>query len=272
MKEVAVLMSVYRSDRLAYVKLAVDSILQQTLQDVELFIGVDGPVNDELHGYLESHARNEKVTVKWYEENRGLACVLNDLIEECSKEKYEYYARMDADDIALPNRLEKQLAFLKENEDVDVVGGAIEEIDETGGRLGKTVRYPLNNEGCRRYFRYHDPVAHPAVMFRPRFFEKVKSGYRNAYRRNQDTMLWFDGFKNGCVFANLPDTVLQYRVTESYYKDRLGDWTLAKRKLKDRMMINHELHYELSANLFAVALFCMTAFPAKLKRFLHKRR
>ena len=272
MKRIAVLMSVYKKDRLEYFRQSVESILGQTYGDVMLIVGVDGRVDDELRSYLICLERDGQTLVRWFEENRGLACVLNDLIEECRKQGIEYYARMDADDIAMPDRLEKQLVFLKENKDVDVVGGAIEEIDENGEKLGKTVCYPLTNEGCRRYFRYHDPVAHPSVLFRARFFEKVKDGYRNEYRRNQDTMLWFDGIKSGCVFANLPDTVLKYRVTDNYYIDRLGNWTLAKKKLKDRLKINRDLHFGLPSYLFAIALFCTTALPKWLKRFLHKRR
>ncbi len=272
MKKIAVLMSVYRNDRLEYFRQSVDSILEQTYEDVMLIVGVDGFVDDKMRSYLSCLEREDQTLVRWFEENRGLACVLNDLIEECRKQGIEYYARMDADDIAIPDRLEKQQLFMEEHPEVDVVGGAIEEIDKNGDQLGKTVSYPLTNERCHRFFRYCDPVAHPAVLFRARFFEKVRGGYRNEYRRNQDTMLWFDGIKCGCVFANLPDTVLQYRVTDSYYLERLGDWSLAKKKLKDRMMINRELHHGLSANLFAIALFCTTALPKWLKRFLHKRR
>lgn len=272
MKRIAVLMSAYRNDRLEYLRQSVESILGQTYEDVMLMVGVDGPVDDRMRSYLSSLERDGQTLVRWFEENRGLACVLNDLIEECRKNGIEYYGRMDADDIAVPDRLEKQLQYLEAHPEVDVVGGAIEEIDEAGLLLGKTVCYPLSDAECRRYFRYRDPVAHPSVLFRARFFEKVKDGYRKEYRRNQDTMLWFDGFKSGCVFANLPDTVLRYRVTENYYIDRLGDWSLAMKKLKDRMMINRELHFGLTAYLFAFALYSTTALPKWLKRFLHKRR
>ena len=70
-------------------------------------------------------------------------------------------------------------------------------------------------------------MAHPAVMFRKSYFEKVE-GYRSEFRKNQDTMLWFDGFKSGCVFANIPDTVLYFRVTDSMLGKRRNGWEYAK--------------------------------------------
>ncbi len=269
---IPVLLAVYGGDSLDYLKEAVDSILSQTYKDVLLYIGVDGPVEKDTDDYLKCFETNKRVEIRRFSENNGLAFVLNHLLEKCKDRGYEYYARMDADDVALPDRLERQVAFLEQHPEIDVVGGAIEEIDENGALRGKTVHYPLTNEACRAFFRYRDPVAHPSVVFRARFFEKVKSGYREAYRRNQDTMLWFDGIKNGCVFANLPDTVLQYRVREVFYKERLGNWTLAVQKLKARMKINRELNYDLSAYLFAFALLGMTMLPAWVKKILYKRR
>ena len=269
---VPVLLSVFGGDALEYLKSSVNSILTQTCEGVLLYIGVDGVVEKDIDDYLRNLTSKGLVEVRWFKDNKGLACVLNRLLSECRLRGYEYYARIDADDVALPDRLKNQLDYLEHHPEVDVVGGAIEEIDENGNLRGKTVHYPLTNEDCRKYFRFRDPLAHPAVMFRARFFDKVKSGYREEYRRNQDTMLWFDAIKNGCVFANLPDTILQYRVRKDYYRQRLGNWTLAMQKLKIRMRINRELHYGLSSYLFALGLFGMTILPSWLKRWLHKMR
>ena len=184
---------------------------------------------------------------------------------------YDYYARMDADDIALPDRFEKQVKFLKEHSEVDVVGGAIEEIDGNDVLRGKHIAYPLTHEDCRKFFRYRDPLAHPAVMFRARFFEKVSGGYRNEYRKNQDTMLWYDGFMNGCVFANMHDVLLHFRVNDDFYKRRKG-WKRAIQMLRNRLKINNALGYDISANLFAIAMFGMTVSPLWVKKILYRMR
>jgi glycosyltransferase involved in cell wall biosynthesis len=121
--QVAVILPVYKNDRDDYLNLAVESILNQTYKDFHLFIGVDGQVGESLTNYLKLEAKQSKVSVIWYKENRGLACVLNDMFDLCFENGYEYIARMDADDISAPNRLEKQMKFLYFHTDIDVVGG-----------------------------------------------------------------------------------------------------------------------------------------------------
>ena len=271
MTKIGVLLPVYKKDNIGFLKKSVESIVGQTLQDFHIFIGVDGPVGGELDEYLKNLEEKVNISVVRFGVNRGLACVLNDLIAICKKECYRYYARMDADDISLPDRFEQQVKFLEEHPEVDVVGGAIEEIDSNDQLRGKRVEYPLTHEGCRKFFRYRDPLAHPAVMFRARYFEKVASGYRNEYRKNQDTMLWYDGFMNGCVFANLKDTVLNFRVNDDFYNRRNG-WKRAKQMFRDRLKMNKALGFDISANLFAFAMFCMTVSPSWVKMFLYKIR
>lgn len=270
-KKVAVMLPVYKNDSPAYLAKAAESILYQTYRNVHMYVGVDGPVGEELHSYLDLLDKQNGVDIVWFPENRGLACVLNDLVAICKKEGYDYYARMDADDISQNDRLEKQVLYLEKHLEVDVVGGAIEEIDGEGKSRGKHVEYPLTHEDCRKFFRYRDPLAHPAVMFRARYFEKVAGGYRPEYRKNQDTMLWYDGFMNGCVFANLKDTVLNFRVNDNFYNRRNG-WKRAKQMLTDRLKMNKALGYDISANMFAVAMFCMTVSPSWVKKFLYKIR
>ena len=270
-KKVAVMLPVYKNDSPAYLAKATESILYQSYRDLYLYIGVDGPVGDELHEFLELLDRQSIVNIVWFPDNRGLACVLNDLVAICKKEGFEYYARMDADDISEKYRLEKQVKFLDDHPEVDVIGGAIDEIDGNGNKRGKHVEYPLSHDGCRKFFYYRDPLAHPAVLFRSSYFEKVPNGYRPEYRKNQDTMLWYDGFMNGCVFANLKDTVLYFRVNDDFYNRRNG-WKRAKQMLCDRLKINKDLGYDISANLFAFAMFCMTISPSFIKKLLYKIR
>lgn len=271
MKTISVLLPVYKNDRIDFLKKSINSILYQKNVSFYVFIGIDGPIGEELKSVLEKIAENDRVELVWFETNRGLACVLNDLVALSKKENYDYYARMDADDIALPDRFENQVKFLEENPDVDVVGGAIEEIDGNDKLRGKHVEYPLSHNECRKFFRYRDCLAHPAVMFRARYFEKVPNGYRPEYRKNQDTMLWYDGFLNGCVFSNIPNTVLHFRVNDDFYNRRKG-WNRAKKMLTDRIKMNKELHYDISANLFAFGMFCMTISPAWVKKILYKIR
>lgn len=270
MEKIAVLLPVYKKDNPIFFKMSVDSLMEQTYTDFIIFLGVDGSIEGELENEVHKCEMNPKFCVLRFHENRGLACVLNDLIAKAKEEGFEFYARMDADDICDKFRFQKQLSFLKEHPEIDVTGGAIEEIDEMCKKNGKKVVYPLTHEECRKFFRYRDPLAHPATFFRKRYFEKV-TGYRPEYRKNQDTMLWFDGFMNGCKFANLPETVLYFRVTKDFYNRRNG-WKRAKQMIKSRMEINKSMKYDISANIFAIVLAIMTVSPTWLKKFLYSIR
>lgn len=278
MNKIGVLLPVYKNDSVNYLAKAVESIVLQTYKDLHIYIGVDGPVGDDIKSYFNLIGEKKKISIIWFEKNRGLACVLNDLIVEAMKNGCDYCARMDADDISQSDRFEKQIAFLKMHPQVDVVGGAIEEIDDNSVKNGKMVVYPLTHDDCRKFFRYRDPLAHPATFFRKSYFDKVakyngkvNTWYRPEYRKNQDTMLWFDGFMSGCIFANLPDTVLNFRVAKDFYGRRNG-WKRAKQMMRSRMEINKAMKYDVSANLFALAMAIMTVSPTWLKKFLYKIR
>lgn len=267
---IAVLLPVYKQDNPEYFKLSLESILAQNCQDVMVLIGVDGYVDGDLAQYLTTLEKYDDVKVIYFDQNRGLACVLNDLIAIGRQLDADFYARMDADDICLPDRFAKQLDYLLSYPDVDIVGGSIAEIDDEGRLNGKVVGYPPTHDECRRFFRYRDPVAHPATFFRKRFFEKCH-GYRPEYRKNQDTMLWYDAFRAGCVFANVQETVLQFRVTSDFYCRRNG-LKRACQMLRSRMEINRGMHYDVTAYVFAVAMACMTIAPTWIKKWLYKLR
>lgn len=265
---VAVILPVYKNDQVAYVALAIESILHQTLA-CRLYVGVDGAVGPELQRCLTRY-ESSGVVIVWFAQNRGLACVLNDLLGRCFQDGYEYIARMDADDISMPDRIAKQMAFLAHNPDVDVVGGAIEEIDAGNNPRGKIVSYPATPAACRAFFARRNPLAHPAVLFRKRFFDKIGHLYRPEYRQNQDTMLWYDGLMAGANLANIPDVVLKFRMTDALFRKRRNGWSFARKQLQDRLMINRNLHYGVAANIFAYAMFVLLVSPAWLKKIAYR--
>lgn len=270
MEKIAVILPVYKNDKVPYIKLSFDSILNQTYGNIHLYVGVDGPVGEDLKACLQEYERDECISVEWFKENRGLAIVLNDLLDICFKAGYEYIARMDADDISMPNRIEKQMAFLQANPDIDVVGGAIEEIDENSNSRGKTIVYPEGPKECYDFFSRRNPHAHPAVLFRKRFFEKAGCKYRPEYRQNQDTMLWLDGMSKGTKHANLQDVVLRFRFTNSLFKKRRNGWAFAKKQLYDRKIINKTLGYGFGATVFGYMMFCMLVSPPWVKKIAYK--
>lgn len=268
--KIAVILPVYKNDKPQYLSLAIESILYQTYRNIHLYIGVDGPVGDELHKNLELMESQTHVRVVWFPENRGLACVLNDLLDICFNEGYVYIARMDADDLSLPDRLEKQIKFLISNPDVDVVGGAVKRIDGDGCPIGDIKIFPLDHQACVKRFEKRNPLSHPAVMFRKSFFDKIKGAYRNEYRTNQDTVLWFDGLMHGIRMANLPDVILKFRVTNEMLGNRRGGWKRAKKQLDTRLMINKGLGYGGKSYIYAYLVFIYMVSPLFIKRVAYK--
>lgn len=268
---ISVLLPVYRKDKADYLKLAVESILNQTYGDFHIYLGVDGPIDDNLRTILEQFGEHRKVTIVWFKENRGLAYVLNDLLEKSFEDGYVFFARMDADDVSMPNRFEIQLNYLLAHPEIDVVGGSINEIDEEGADRGKTIIYPASPKECRSFFSKRNPHAHPAVMFRKSFFDKLgEKRYRPEYRQNQDTMLWFDGMMAGTLHANVPEVVLNFRVTDSMFKKRRNGWAFAKKQFKDRLLINRRLGYNWKADIYGFAMFCLLVSPVWVKRIAYK--
>ena len=267
---IAVILPVYKNDKPDWLHKSIDSIFSQTYKDFHIFVGVDGPVGSELTMVFDCYENLDEIDFIRFEENRGLACVLNDLLDICFKQGYEYIARMDADDISLPHRFGKQISFLELHPEIDVVGGAINEIDENGNDRGKVIVYPSGPQECYDFFAKRNPHAHPAVLFRKTFFEKAGCKYRPEYRQNQDTMLWLDGMKAGTKHANIPDVVLNFRFTNSLFKKRRNGWAFAKKQLNDRKKINKTLGYGLGAYLFAYCMFVMLISPAWVKKISYK--
>lgn len=268
MEKMIVLMSVYKNDNPEHLKQSIDSILNQTYQDFLILVGVDGSVGEDLGHAVHKYEDNSKVKVFWFPENRGLTAVLNNLLEEGKKMQPAYIARMDADDISKTDRFEKQVKYLEEHNDLDVIGGAIEEMEYDGKLNGKVIHYPLTHDECFRFFATRNPLAHPAVMFRARFFDKVTS-YNASYKKNQDTELWFRAFKAGCKFGNLEDVVLTFRVSKDMYKRR-GGTKFAKEVLKLRNEINCGLGYGMKATLFGYAYYIMAISPGWVKKIAYK--
>lgn len=106
--KIAVIMSLYKSDVLDYVKFAVESILNQTYSNFDFYIQYDGYVKEDVDAYL-SGIKDERVHLFRREQNKGLAHSLNDLLSIVMPMGYEYIARMDADDISMPERFDKQI-------------------------------------------------------------------------------------------------------------------------------------------------------------------
>ena len=177
---------------------------------------------------------------------------------------------MDSDDIAIQNRFKLQIDHLEQNADVDALGGAINEIDENGNDRGKVVCYPCSPNDCRAFFAKRNPMAHPTVMFRSSFFEKAGWQYPTDFVRNEDTRLWHEGFKHGFVIANIPDVVLNFRMTDSMFTQRRNGREFAKSQLELRKLIAKDLGYGIMAYIYAYAMYLLMISPSWILKIAYK--
>jgi hypothetical protein len=188
-----------------YLREAVESILNQTFRDFEFIIINDGST-DGTAAILEFYQKSDPRVRVYGQENRGVGESLN---RGCGLAQGKYIARMDADDIALSDRLARQIEFMEAHAEVDVVGGAVEFIDVTGKPL-ITVRYPETDYDIKsRAFSRQSPVVHPTALFRRDVFVSV-GGYRPVFMA-EDYDLWLRFAQHGQL-ANLQEVVLKYRI------------------------------------------------------------
>ncbi len=216
---VSVLLPVKDAPR-EYLRQAIDSIVAQTFADWELVIveaiGADG---ESATRALPGIADTPGIRVVEIPPPTNLVAQLNKGLEGC---RGALVARMDADDICRPNRLQQQVAFLENHPEMDVVGSQIEAIDGAGRRIGAR-RYPLSHEAIVAAMQRYNPLAHPAVMFRKDVVLEA-GGYRYPERAAQDYELWCRLARAGRRFANLPEPLLQYRLHAGAVKvSRLRD-------------------------------------------------
>lgn len=199
--EVSVVMSVYNGE--TYLREAVDSILQQTFRNLE-FIVVDDGSTDGTRRVLESYADNRIVLIN--QENAGLARSLNRGIRLA---KGKYIARMDADDISMPERLMEQVSFLERNPNVAVVGAYAFWIDENG-KPQRTLKFPTAPDKLRRALLWRIPFCHGSVMCRKDCLETAGL-YREDVGPVEDYNLWFRIAETHDL-ANIPEYFYKLRV------------------------------------------------------------
>jgi glycosyltransferase involved in cell wall biosynthesis len=211
---VTVLMSAYNDVR--FLPESVESILAQTFGDFELLIIDDGSA-DGTRGYLDS-LRDPRVRVLGNATNLGLTRSLNRGLDAAAG---RFVARMDADDVALPERLARQVAFLRSNADVGVVGSSRVLIDERGRFVAHA---PAAEDDLRIRWKclLGNPFAHPTVMLRREVMERHGLRYDEAFRTAQDYELWTRllAVTSG---VNLREPLLQYRLRDGVSRVHKAD-------------------------------------------------
>lgn len=229
----SVLMSVYYKDSPRHLSLALDSISMQTLAPDEIVLVLDGPIPLELRDIIDNYISvfGKRLRIVPLERNLGLGAALNEGLRHCS---HDLVARMDADDISLDDRFEKQLNLFRNDKMVSLVGGGLEEFSNVPGDMRKFRILPERHEDIFRFAKYRCPVNHPCVMFRKSAV--LAAGSYLTMHNFEDYYLWVRMLRQGSRFYNIPDVLLYFRTGNNMIARRQGwNYMLKEQRLLRKM-------------------------------------
>jgi glycosyltransferase involved in cell wall biosynthesis len=200
---VTVLLPCYNAE--LYIEEAVRSIMNQTYSNLEILI-IDDCSTDSSHEIVSRLAiEDERIRIIKNEKNLKLIKTLNKGLDLA---RGDYIARMDADDVSLPERIEKQINYMLSNPEVDLCGTNYTMINAEGNIIG-TSNYPLTNLDIKLNLLFYNPFAHPTVLFKRDFVNKIGK-YKENFINAEDYELWLRVALNG-VMSNIQDKLLLYR-------------------------------------------------------------
>lgn len=266
----SVSMCVYGKDDPTYFDMAVESIVRQTVPPNEIVLAVDGPIPACIQAVIEKY-RKELTTilfqVVYLERNMGHGEARRVSFEHCTN---ELIALMDADDLSVPERFQKQLACFAADPELDIVSGIIQEfVGVPENATGKRV-VPQSDGEIREYMKRRCPMNQVAVMFRKRAVEQA-GGYLDWYC-DEDYYLWIRMALAGKKFANVPDVLVNVRVGEEMYSRR-GGWKYFRSEAKlQRLMLKKGM---IGLGRYAInvsqRLVLQVLMPNRLRGFLFRK-
>lgn len=267
---ISVLLSVYKNEKPESLSRALSSIWDdQTLKPSLVVLVEDGPIPAELESIVDglqlrvNASGVATVTVVKLPVNGGLTKALNQGLKYATG---DLIARMDSDDIADPKRFERQVAYLEEHPEVDIVGGSLQEFDRENECLNIR-HYPLTHEEACRYIVKACPLAHPAVMMRRRIFDEGL-WYDERYRMSQDIKLWFDTIMAGYRIGNIPEVVLYFRREGDVFRRR------SRAKAWNEFKIYMNGIYRMKglltpAYIYPIARYCFRLLPPAVVKWIY---
>jgi glycosyltransferase involved in cell wall biosynthesis len=214
----SVLIAVYYAECSQHLQLALESIVDQTLQPTEVVLVKDGPLHADLENVISSFLKQyASFKVIALQKNMGLGEALRMGLEACS---FDIVVRMDSDDIACRHRFERQVPYLHLNSTIAVLGANIEEFEEVPGDVGRIKKVPSSSKKIKAYSRFRCPVNHPSAAFRKTAI--ISAGSYKDMLLFEDYYLWLRLLKQGFIIENLPESLLYFRVSKDTMKRRHG--------------------------------------------------
>lgn len=270
MNKYSVLMSIYKNDDPDFLKLALESVYDnQTVKPDEIVVVFDGPLNEKLYAVLGSFKSGKEEVVKYYPQdvNHGLGEALRIGSEYCSG---DYILRMDSDDISDSHRFEKQIQYIENHPEIDVVGTDIAEFNHSPDESDKRVRScPENHDDIVNMGKRRNPMNHVSVCMKKSALMKC-GGYQTLLLL-EDYYLWLHMIGAGCKLANIHESLVYVRVGNGFdskrgSKERITGWKVLQDYMLSIGMINKK---EAMMNMMYINVFVKT--PSWLKKILYSK-
>ncbi|WP_276353548.1 glycosyltransferase [Cohnella caldifontis] len=263
----SVSMCVYKKDHPEHFKQALESVMNQTRKPDEIILVVDGPISNSLDDVIKRFETESSLKVIRLPHNVGHGNARRIGLDNCT---YELVALMDADDICLPDRFEKQIRCFEQHDQISIVGGQILEFIDNESNIVGMREVPLHDDEIKRYLKKRCPFNQMTVMFKLSEVQRA-GGYRDWYQ-NEDYYLWIRMYQGGAEFMNLEDPLVLVRVGREMY-DRRGGWKYFQSEaLLQKLMLNQGI---IGIRTFAVNLgvrfILQVLLPNKLRGYVFKR-
>jgi len=242
MCKVSVVMSVYNAER--YLEEAIESILNQTYQDFEFIIINDGSTDSSLD-LINKY--NDKRIRLIDQENKGLSKSLNTGI---SSAKGIYIARMDADDISFPQRIETQLEFLEKNADYVVIGSNAKIIDAEGNFLYSS-NLPITWPSIKNFLP-ESPLFHSSAMFRKSAWAKAGGYFEEVVHHFEDKILWNRMTAYGKI-RNIEEPLIAYRLVPSSISNKPATIIYQLREICNKIILTNSIGQDELQNLIQLS-------------------
>ena len=267
MKEFSVLISVYAREQSDYLRSALHSVFEQTVPPTEVVLVEDGPLTTELEAVITDFCEKyNTLKIVKLAKNMGLGNALNIGLSACT---YDLVARMDSDDLSLPNRFEAQLKVFEENPEVSVVGGWISEFDNDPQSIISYRKLPQTDRELRRMCQLKNPLNHMTVMFSKK--EVLDAGGYQHFYLFEDYWLWARMIKNGVKLYNVQDVLVNVR-GGSAMSARRGGWKYAKSEIRFKRKILQMGLISLHVFLRNVCVrFCVRMMPIGLRSLVYEK-
>ena len=264
MEKYSVLMSLYKKEHPEYLRLALDSMINQTVKPDEIVLVEDGPLTDELYEVVDYYKEHLRIIVN--KTNLGLGLALNEGLKVC---RNELVARMDTDDISKPDRCEKQLRRFEEKPELSIVGAHIDEFVGIKENVISQRRVPTTSAEIYEFAKKRSAFNHPTVMYR-KSAVLAEGGYADL-KRNQDVDLFGRMLFKGYKAENIDEALLWFRNSDELAirrKSWENTWSYIATIKRFWKMGYSSLENYITVLIAQTGMYLM---PIKLQNWIYKR-